>query len=279
MFQGEETISTSGAAVQRQVENRVPHILLAYWVIKIASTTLGETGADMFSMTLSFGYGVTIILFLSVFVLLLGVKMGLKRYTPLSYWAVFTASAILGTVISDFVDRTLGLGYAVGSALLMILLLATLAVWHRKEGSLSVERIETRSAEAFYWLAFLVANTLGTAAGDFLSDELGIGFMQSAALIGGLLVLTALGHYFTRLPGVFLFWVAFILTRPFGATFGDLLTKPLDHGGLNLGTFGASAFFAFILVIALWREGRVERGMKQKGEDDRVHGAPPPSVN
>ncbi len=237
--------------------NRVPHIVLAYWVIKIASTTLGETAADMFSMTMKLGYGSTIVLFAALFAVLLGVKLALRRYTPLSYWAVFTASAILGTVISDFIDRTLGLGYAAGAAILMGLLLLTLAAWYLKERSLAVERIETPVAEVFYWLAFLVANTLGTAAGDYLSDELGIGFMHSAALIAGLLALTALAHYFTKISGVFLFWVAFVLTRPFGATFGDLLTKPTDHGGLDLGTYGASAFFAALMVIALWRERRL----------------------
>jgi len=240
--------------------NRVPHIVLSYWVIKIASTTLGETGADMFSMTLGLGYGTTIVVFLSLFAGLVAAKLALRRYTPSSYWAVFTASAILGTALSDFIDRTLALGYAAGSALLTALLVGTLTAWYRKERSLSVERIETTGAEVFYWLAFLVANTLGTAAGDFLADELGIGFMQSAALISGLLVLTALGHYFAKLSSVLLFWVAFVLTRPFGATFGDLLTKPPEEGGVALGTYGASAFFAVLMAIALWRESKVETG-------------------
>lgn len=245
-------------ASQQAALNRVPHIVLLYWIIKIASTTLGETGADMFSMTLGLGYGSTILVFLAMFVVLVVIKLAVGRYRPLPYWAVFTASAILGTAISDFLDRTLALGYAVGSTLLTVLLLVTLALWYLKERSLSVERIETAGAEAFYWSAFLIANTLGTAAGDFLSDELGIGFIMSAALIAGLLLLTALGHHFTKLSGVFLFWVAFVLTRPFGATFGDLLTKPVDQGGLNLGTYGASAVFAVLMVIALWREHRVE---------------------
>lgn len=238
--------------------NRVPHIALAYWVIKIASTTLGETGADMFSMTLKLGYATTIALFLAAFALLLAIKLLLKRYTPLSYWAVFTASAILGTALSDFIDRSLGLGYALGSALLLGLLLLTLGAWFLKERSLSVERIENTGAELFYWLAFLIANTLGTAAGDYVSDELGVGFLLSAGLIAGLLLLTAAGHFFTNISGVFLFWVAFVLTRPFGATFGDLLTKTRDAGGLDLGTFGASAFFALLLALGLWREMRLE---------------------
>lgn len=238
--------------------NRVPHILFTYWMIKIASTTLGETGADMFSMTMGLGYGSTILIFLAAFILLLAFKLALQRYTQLSYWSVFTASAILGTVISDFIDRTLGLGYATGSAFLAGLLVLTLVAWYLKEKSLSVERIESGGAELFYWFAFLIANTLGTAAGDFLSDGLAVGLMWSAALIAGLLVLTALGHYFTKVSGVFLFWVAFVLTRPFGATFGDFLTKPAARGGLDLGTYGASAFFAVLMVIALLYERRSE---------------------
>ncbi len=243
----------------RDATNRVPHIILLYWVIKIASTTLGETGADMFSMTFDLGYARTIEVFMALFLLLLVVKLLLKGYHPVAYWSVFTASAIAGTGISDFIDRTLGLGYALGSAILVAVLLAILALWRRQEGSIGVERITTASAELYYWAAFLVANTLGTAAGDFLADDLGIGFGESAALISGLLLAIALLHYFSRAPGLVLFWLAFVLTRPFGATFGDLLTKPLDHGGLALGTVGASVFFAIVLAVAIARETRLER--------------------
>ena len=172
---------------------------------------------------------------------------------------MFTASAVLGTALSDFIDRTLGLGYALGAALLSLLLLATLAVWRRTQGSLAVERIETAGAEVFYWFAFLVANTLGTAVGDYVSDELGVGFLISAVGIAALLGLAALARVFTSVSRVFLFWFAFVLTRPFGATFGDLLTKPVAGGGLALGTFGASAFFAAVMVVALWRETRRHR--------------------
>jgi uncharacterized membrane-anchored protein len=237
---------------------RVPHIIFSYWVIKIASTTLGETGADMFSMTFDLGYGTTIIIFLALFMALLRIKLSMGRYTPASYWAVFTASAILGTGISDFMDRTLHLGYALGSLILSLVLLATLAGWYLKERSLSVENIATAGAEKFYWAAFLAANTLGTAAGDYLSDGLGMGFMDGALLIGGVLTVTALAHYYTRISGIFLFWLAFVLTRPFGATFGDLLTKPVDHGGLALGTIGASVFFAGVMSLALVREAKEE---------------------
>ncbi len=209
------------------MKNRVPHIITLYWVIKIASTTLGETGADMFSMTFNLGYGQTIVIFMSVFLILLAVKLWLKGYHPLVYWLTFTATAIAGTAISDFIDRTLGLGYTGGSVVLAVLLAITLAVWHKQERSISVEYIPTPAAEIFYWVAFLIANTLGTAAGDFLADDLGFGFVHSAVLISGLLAVLALLHFFTNVSGVLLFWLAFVLTRPFGATFGDLLTKPV----------------------------------------------------
>lgn len=239
--------------------NRVPEIILLYWVIKIASTTLGETGADMVSMTFKLGYGTTIAVFLALFIVLLAAKLLVKGYHPILYWSVFTASAIAGTGISDFIDRTLGWGYSLGSAVLLGLLGVVLGVWYWSERSISVEKIVTAKAELFYWMAFLVANTLGTAAGDFLADNLGLGFAQSAAIITGVLVAIALLHYFSKVSPLLLFWVAFVLTRPFGATFGDLLTKPLDHGGLNLGTVGASLFFAAVLAVAVAKEHRIEQ--------------------
>jgi uncharacterized membrane-anchored protein len=245
--------------MDRIAKNRVPEIILLYWVIKIASTTLGETGADMVSMTFKLGYASTIAIFLALFAALLAWKLLVKGYPPALYWSVFTASAIAGTGISDFLDRTLGLGYALGSAILVAALALVLWLWYRKEKSINVEHIGTPRAEFYYWMGFLVANTLGTAAGDFLADDLGMGFGHSAALISALLLLIVLLHYFSKLPGVLLFWLAFVLTRPFGATFGDLLTKPLDHGGLNLGTVGASAFFGLVLVLAVAQETRLER--------------------
>jgi uncharacterized membrane-anchored protein len=241
--------------------NRVPPIVLAYWVIKIAATTLGETGADHFSMTLDLGYGSSIAMFGVLFGVLLGAKLWLGRYSPTAYWAVFTASAILGTVVSDFIDRTLGIGYLAGSGLLLALLLGVLGLWFAAERSLSVEHVQTSRVEIWYWTAFLVANTLGTAAGDLLADDLGIGFMASAGVIAALLGITALAHYTTRVPSVVLFWIAFVLTRPFGATFGDLLTKSADKGGLDLGTLGASVVFVVVMAVALWRESvSVRRG-------------------
>lgn len=245
--------------VSVNVLNRVPHIILMYWVIKIASTTLGETGADMFSMTYGLGYGSTILLFIGLFAILMSIKIAIQRYEPITYWLTFTASAIAGTAISDFIDRTLGLGYTAGSILLISLLLVTLALWYWQKKSINVEYITTGSAEFYYWIAFLIANTLGTAAGDFVADQLGLGFAAGAVLFTCSLICIALLHFFSRVSGILLFWLAFVLTRPFGATFGDWMTKPHEHGGLALGTVSASAVFMLIVVVAVLRESYLER--------------------
>ena len=196
---------------------------------------------------------------MSLFLLLLVIKLLLKGYHSLAYWSTFTASAIAGTAISDFIDRTLGLGYALGSAVLVALLLVVLAIWYKKEKSINVEYITKPSVEVFYWIAFLIANTLGTAAGDFFADNLGLGFQNSAILITGVLAVIALLHFFTKISGTLLFWLAFVLTRPFGATFGDFLTKPIAKGGIDFGTVGSSIIFCVILILAIARETQVEK--------------------
>ena len=213
----------------------------------------------MFSMTFNLGYGTTIAIFMGFFLLLLGIKLLLKGYNPIAYWLTFTASAIAGTAISDFIDRTMRLGYTAGSAILVTMLLITLAIWYKKEKSINVEYVPTVSIEIFYWAAFLIANTLGTAAGDYVEDELGFGFINSAILISGLLAIIVLLHFFTKISGTLLFWLAFVLTRPFGATFGDVLTKSTAKGGLNLGTIGSSLFFCIILVFAIAKENQLEK--------------------
>ena len=239
--------------------SRVPQIILLYWVIKIASTTLGETAADMFSMTYDLGYGSTIVLFLAIFLLLLLVKLYQRRYEPVTYWLTFTASAIAGTAISDYIDRVMDLGYAMGSLLLVSILGVILALWYGTERSINVERVHTARVETWYWLAFLIANTLGTAAGDYLADDLGLGFASGALVISTALAVIAAAHLLTRRYATTLFWLAFVLTRPFGATFGDWLTKTHEQGGIDLGTLGASAIFAAILVVAVLREAQLER--------------------
>ena len=207
------------------------------------------------------GYATTIAVFLGLFVMLLGIKLAIARYEPVTYWLTFTASAIAGTALCDFIDRDLGLGYGLGSLLLLGLLLGTLGVWYKTEGSVSVERIERPRAELFYWAAFLVANTLGTAAGDYLADDLEAGFLVGAAVFGGVLAFTLLLYLTTKVSRVALFWVAFVVTRPFGATFGDWLTKPLDRGGVALGTWGASVVFAVAMAAGIGWEIKRLRSM------------------
>jgi len=175
-------------------------------------------------------------------------QLAVRRYVPVLYWAVILATSTAGTTLSDYMDRTLGLGYAAGAALLVTLLLLTLGLWWQSEKSLSVNDIKTRKGELFYWTAILFSNTLGTALGDFLADDSGLGFGGGALLIGSLLAVVVLARYVTRVPGVLLFWVAFVLTRPFGATFGDLLTKTPEKHGLGFGTTGSSLILFGILA-------------------------------
>lgn len=223
----------------------------------------------MFSMTFHLGYGITIVIFMSIFFVLLVTKLLMQGYHPIAYWLTFTASAIVGTAISDFIDRTLKFGYAGGSALLITLLLITLAVWYAKERSINVEYITKPSVEVYYWVAFLIANTLGTAAGDFMADNLGLGFINSAIVISVILIITVLLHYFTKVNKTFLFWVAFVVTGPFGATFGDFLTKPIEKGGIHIGTIWSSIFFCIILIFAIAQETKVE---KQKDASSKEKG-------
>lgn len=237
--------------------NKVARVTAAFWVMKICATTLGETGGDLLSMTLNIGYAVSSLLLVGIFAVVLGVQLRAKAFHAPLYWAVVLLTSTAGTTMSDYMDRTLGLGYTTGTLILVSCLAVVLFAWRKVEGSLSVSRIESGRAEVFYWAAILCSNTLGTALGDFLADDSGLGFLGSAALIAGLLVLVLLAYRYTKLSHVALFWAAFVLTRPFGATFGDVLTKPKDHGGLALGTAGSSAVLAVILVVALvWTERR-----------------------
>lgn len=238
--------------------NKLPAITLSFWIMKICATTLGETAGDLLSMTLKVGYAVSSLILLSFFFVVLLLQLVSKKYHPVVYWAVILATSTAGTTISDFMDRTLGVGYAVGSLILVLLLVVTLFSWRKLEGSLSVTAIKTKRGEAFYWTAILVSNTLGTALGDFLADSSGLGFMGGAVLIGSLLTLTVLAYYFTKISHVILFWIAFVLTRPFGATFGDLLTKTHEQGGLGFGTMGSSgilfAILAVLVVAAIFKQ-------------------------
>lgn len=230
---------------------KLPELTALFWITKIIATTLGETAGDLLSMTLNVGYALSSMILFGVFIGIVSVQLSLKKYVPFVYWFVVLATSTSGTTMSDYMDRTLGLGYAMGSLLLIGLLLTILFIWKLSEKSLSVTNITGRKAELFYWTAILFSNTLGTALGDYLADDSGLGFGGGAILIGSILVVLILAHYYTKLSSIFLFWAAFILTRPFGATFGDLLTKSTIKGGLDYGTKGASLILFSLLLLLI----------------------------
>lgn len=233
----------------RSEYNKIPEITFFFWLAKIAATTLGETAGDLFSMTLNMGYATSCIMLISIFLVSLVAQMTARKFNPILYWFVILTTSTAGTTMSDYMDRTLELGYMKGSLLLISILCAVLVTWRITLGSLSVNNIRGFKMEIFYWMAILFSNTLGTALGDFLADDSGLGFGGGAILLGGLIGLIALAYYFTRLSHVFLFWAAFVLTRPFGATFGDLLSKSTEKGGLDFGTIGTSGVLAILLII------------------------------
>lgn len=240
--------------------NKAPEITIFFWIMKICATTLGETAGDLLSMTLNIGYALSSVMLIGFFVVVLATQLRSRKFHPLLYWSVILATSTAGTTMSDYMDRTLGLGYANGSMILVGLLLAVLGYWRFSEKSLSVVSIKTFRVEILYWTAILFSNTLGTALGDFLADSSGLGFAGGALLIGALIGLVVLAHFYSRISGVLLFWVAFVLTRPLGATVGDLFTKPADHGGLGFGTVGSSLILAFILgafiAYTTWKQNR-----------------------
>lgn len=232
--------------------SKVPQLTLAFWVIKILATTLGETGGDALSMQLNLGYLVSTLIFLGFFAVTVSAQVASKRFHPLFYWACVVATTTVGTTTSDYFDRSLGLGYVKSSAILLAGVVVVLAIWRRTTGSIAADRITSRSNEAFYWITILVSNTLGTALGDFTADDLGLGFQGGAVLFAGLIALVAALHFFSRTPKAILFWAAYVLTRPLGATLGDTLTKPLAKGGFDLSRIDSSLVIALIMVAAVW---------------------------
>jgi uncharacterized membrane-anchored protein len=231
--------------------NKVAPITLLFWLMKVVATTLGETLGDFISMTLNYGYVVALVITLAIFIVALLVQITAKEYKPVKYWFVIIGTTTLGTEISDFIDRTLHMGYLLGSILLATGLAGSLVVWHRKYKNLEVYPIIERNKELLFWTAVLFSNSLGTAFGDFLSDNLGLSYLHGALVTGIIILLVVLLHYFTKLNHILLFWIAFIFTRPFGATFGDFLTKPVVKGGLELGTLNASLVSVFLMAIMI----------------------------
>jgi len=231
--------------------SKVPAVTLGFWIIKIAATTLGETGGDAVTMTLNLGYLIGTAIFAAILVLAVGAQLRAKRFHPFLYWAVVVATTTVGTTLADFVDRSLGVGYLGGSLMLFALVLISLGAWYRTCGSVSVNTIASPKVELFYWSTILFSQTLGTALGDWLADDGGLGYEGGALVFAGGLLLVLLAFYLTKVSRTLLFWAAFILTRPLGATVGDLLDKPHASGGLEFGRFTASAVLLTFMVACI----------------------------
>jgi uncharacterized membrane-anchored protein len=241
------------AMTQRDITkalSKVPQVTLAFWIIKIFATTLGETGGDTVSMTMNLGYLVGTAIFLTALVGLVFLQIRAKAFHPFLYWATIVASTTAGTTMADYATRSMGIGYPGGSILLFLCVMASLAIWYRSQGTVSVQTINTPKVEAFYWATITFSQTLGTALGDWIADA-GPGYDGGALLFGTLLAIVAVAYYHTRISHVLLFWAAFILTRPLGATVGDFLDKPLDKGGLDISRPLASAILAAIVIVGI----------------------------
>ena len=233
------------------MQNKVPEVTLGFWVIKILATTLGETGGDTVTMTMDLGYLTGSAIFLLALIVLVGIQIAAKKFHPFLYWSVIVASTTAGTTMADFATRSLGISYTGGSLILFASLMAVLGLWYWSQGSVSVEPVTTPKVEAFYWAAITLSQTLGTALGDWIADTGGLGYEGGALVFAAGLAVTAALYYWTDVSRVLLFWAAFILTRPLGATLGDFLDKPLDHGGLALSRPIASAILAAIMIACV----------------------------
>jgi len=229
---------------------KVPAVTLIFWIIKICATTLGETGGDAVSMSMNLGYLVGTLIFAVAFFVAVFVQIRAKAYHPLIYWTTIIATTTVGTTMADYADRSLGIGYAGGTALLFTLLMSSLLIWYRTQGSISVDTVSTTKTELFYWITIMFSQTLGTALGDWTADSAGLGYLGGATIFAALLTLVVAGYYWTKISRTFLFWAAFILTRPLGAVVGDFLDKPFDKGGLALSRYSAS-FVLLALIVTL----------------------------
>jgi uncharacterized membrane-anchored protein len=251
---------------EEQTLGKVPALTLGFWLIKIAATTLGETGGDAVTMSMNLGYLVGTVIFASIFVVVLAAQIGASRFLPLLFWSVIVATTTVGTTLADFCDRSLGIGYLGGSSLLLVLLVASLGLWHRSLGSVSINRLDSNKAEVFYWVTILFSQTLGTALGDWEADPetgWGLGYGGGALLFAAGLAFVIAAYYWTKISPTVLFWAAFILTRPLGATVGDFLDKPAAGGGLALSRYSASAALVGLMLALIFvlpqRAGQLER--------------------
>ena len=239
-------------ADKQKVISKVPEVIWLFWIIKILATTLGETGGDALSMSLNLGYLVSTGIFAILFLLAVFIQIRAVKFHPVIYWVTIIATTTVGTTLADFSTRSLGIGYAGGTAILLALLAASLFVWHRVMGSISVTSVSSPKAEMFYWITIMFSQTLGTALGDWTADSEGFGYVNSAMIFCGMLADTAGLYLIKRVNRTALFWTAFVFTRPLGAVVGDFLDKPLDHGGLALGRFSASAVLIALIAVCLF---------------------------
>jgi uncharacterized membrane-anchored protein len=232
--------------------SKVPEVTLVFWIIKILATTLGETGGDAVSMSMNLGYLVGTTIFAVIFMAAVAIQVTAKKFHPVVYWITIVTTTTVGTTLADFADRSLGIGYAGGSAILFVLLIASLFIWHRSLGSVSVDTVDSPKSEMFYWVTIMFSQTLGTALGDWVADDAGLGYAGSAAVFGTMLVVIAALYHLTKLSRTLLFWAAFILTRPLGAVLGDLLDKPVSKGGLALSRYSASAVLIVLILVCIF---------------------------
>jgi uncharacterized membrane-anchored protein len=241
----------NGRSFHIESSSKVPEITLGFWIVKILATTLGETGGDAVTMSMDLGYLVGTAIFAIIFAVAVSAQMAAKRFHPFLYWSVIVATTTVGTTLADFVDRSLGIGYLGGSSLLAALLLASLAIWYRTMGTISVDLIRSKKSEIFYWATIMFSQTLGTALGDWMADSTGLGYRGGALVFAAGLTIIAGLYLWTSVSRTALFWAAFVLTRPLGATVGDFLDKPIDHGGLALSRYGASASLVVVMVVLI----------------------------
>ena len=232
--------------------SKVPAVTLGFWFIKILATTLGETGGDTVTMTMNLGYLTGTAIFLSLLVVLVAFQIRARSFHPALYWATIVASTTAGTTLADFADRSLGIGYIGGSTLLLLCVLAVLGLWYRSQGTVSVDTVNNPKAESFYWATITFSQTLGTALGDWMADDTGLGYLGGALVFGSALAVVAALYFWTRTSRVILFWMAFILTRPLGATLGDFLDKPLNDGGLALSRPIATAVIGAVIIVCVF---------------------------
>lgn len=231
---------------------KVPAVTLGFWIIKILATTLGETGGDAVTMSMDLGYLVGTAIFAVIFAITVAAQIAAKRFHPALYWTVIVATTTVGTTFADFVDRSLGIGYLGGSSLLAALLVVSLAAWHRIMGTVSIASIDNKAAETFYWVTILFSQTLGTALGDWMADSTGLGYGGGALVFAAGIAIVAAAYLWTKTSRTVLFWIAFVLTRPLGATVGDFLDKPIDHGGLALSRYTASVVLALAIAALVF---------------------------